>query len=81
MILPGKHMRDDRALISVGADVLSVLHEASSVSQVWDGVRQARATRGGQASLPFDWFIMALTLLFAMGAIEWDGDLIGPRRD
>lgn len=41
MILPAKHLRHDRALIGVGADVLAVLDGPSSVSAVWDAVRAA----------------------------------------
>lgn len=80
MILPSKHMLNDRALISIGADILSVLQGKTTVSVVWDEVKRVRDQRRDQSSLPFDWFILALTLLFAMNAVDWDGDHIGPRR-
>lgn len=70
MILPGKHLKPDRALLSVGSEILAVMGEAATVSEVWDGVRALRSRRPGSSPLPFDWFVLALSLLFAMGAID-----------
>jgi hypothetical protein len=80
MILPGKHIKQDRALIAVGGDILSVLDAPMSVSAVWKRVQVVRATREGASPLPFDWFILALTLLYAISAINHDGDRISPAR-
>jgi hypothetical protein len=80
MILPGKHIRQDRALISVGGDILSVLRDEETVSDVWDKVRSLRAERENASPLPFDWFILALSLLYAMSAIEMHGDHLRPSR-
>jgi hypothetical protein len=74
MILPGKHIRQDRALISIGGDILSVLKDQSTVSDIWDKVRAIRGMRDNASPLPFDWFVLALCLLYAMSVIELDGD-------
>jgi hypothetical protein len=68
VILPGKHLRQDRALLGVGADILSHLDEDRTVSELWERVRSAR----GQAAspLPFDWFVLALTFLYAIAAVD-----------
>jgi hypothetical protein len=80
MILPGKHIRQDRALISVGGDILSVLDSPRSVSEVWTEVQTVRAARKDSSPLPFDWFILALTLLYAISAIALQNEFIVPAR-
>ena len=80
MILPGKHLREDRALISIGGEILSILGGPRKVSDVWEEVRALRAAKTGSSQLPFDWFVLAMSLLFALKAIDFvDGSLV-PRR-
>lgn len=76
MILPGKHLKADRALLTIGSEILKVIDDRSSVSAVWDKVRSLRDGRDDASPLPFDWFILALTLLYALGAIDLDGDVL-----
>jgi len=76
MILPGKHLKPDRALLSVGGEILTVMGETSTVSVLWDEVRALRSNRGRASPLPFDWFLMALTLLYTVNAIDMRGDLL-----
>lgn len=77
MILPSKHLGQDRALIGVGADILAVLDEPRSVSSLWEGLREGRAARGDAAPLSFDWFVLALCFLNAISAVDLiDGGLI-----
>ena len=70
MILPGKHILPDRALISVGADILSVVGKGTSVSDAWSRLKALRDARADASPLPFDWFVLSLTLLYAVSAIE-----------
>lgn len=74
MILPGKHLKPDRALLSVGGEILSVIGEGSTVSDLWARVQDLRSRRETVSPLPFDWFVLALSLLYAIGAIDQDGD-------
>ena len=67
MILPTKGIAPDRALISVGARVLQLLSEPKTVSRVWDEIRTATPPLSG---ISFDWFVLSLDLLFAVGAID-----------
>jgi len=76
VILPGKHLRPDRALLSVGGDILSVLGEPAPVSDVWERVLAERAGRQNVSPLPFDWFVLAVSLLYAMGAVDMVDGLI-----
>jgi len=70
VILPTKHLREDRALISIGAELLSLLNEPKTVSRLWDELRRSRADRPDSSSVPFDWFILALDLLYLLGTID-----------
>lgn len=70
MILPGKHLRSDRALLSVGGDILAVLSAPAPVSDIWEHVQAERATRETASPLPFDWFVLALSLLYAIKAVD-----------
>lgn len=79
MILPGKHLKEDRALLSVGGDILSVLTEPMPFSVVWEKVRVLRAMRSDASPLPFDWFVLAVSLLYAMYAINAADDVLIPR--
>ena len=42
MILPGKHLRQDRALLAIGAELLVHLDEPRTVSELWERVREIR---------------------------------------
>ena len=69
MILPSKHLREDRALLTIGADLLRLLGEPKTVSRLWSDMKD----RGQAAtSIPYDWFVLALDLLFAMGLVAFE---------
>lgn len=76
MILPGKHISADRSLVVVGGDILAVLGGSATVSEVWEAVRAARASRPRATPLTYDWFVLALTFLFAISAVRLEGDRI-----
>ncbi len=76
MILPTKHIRPDRALLAVGGDLLVSLYEPRTVSGLWDDVRAKRGDSGEPAPINYDWFVLALDLLFMIGVIELDRGLL-----
>lgn len=76
MILPGKHLKPNRALLAVGGEILTVMGETSTVSVLWDEVRVLRSKREDTSPLPFDWFLLALTLLYTISAIDMRGELL-----
>jgi hypothetical protein len=76
MILPGKHLRQDRALLSVGAEILGHLDDPRTVSELWERVAAGRRVSHSTAPLSFDWFILALNLLFAISALDWTDGLV-----
>lgn len=76
MILPTKHIRPDRALLTVGGNLLVSLREPMTVSRLWDDVRCKRGNPGEPAPINYDWFVLALDLLFMIGAVELDRGLL-----
>lgn len=76
MILPTKHIRPDRALIGVGAQVLAMLREPMTVSRLWDEVRSRRSEVAPSPVIDYRWFVLALDLLYTMRAIDLERGLI-----
>jgi hypothetical protein len=76
MILPSKHLRPDRTLLTVGGDLLSCLREPMTVSRLWDELRNRWRGKAGPAPINYDWFVLTLDLLFVVGAVEFERGLI-----
>lgn len=78
MILPSKHLSQDRALLTVGARLLELLARPKTVSALWEEVSYPTFTtsNGQGATLRYDAYILTLDLLFLMGAIELRGGLL-----
>jgi hypothetical protein len=70
MILPTKGLALDRALLSVGADVLRRLDKPKTVSRLWDQVRHRHSSL--LESVPYDWFLLSLDLLYLCGAVDFE---------
>ena len=70
MILPTKRIAQDRALIAIGAQVLARLSEPKTVSRLWDEIKRARDPQLGFSPVSFDWFVLALSFLYGVKAIE-----------
>jgi hypothetical protein len=66
MILPGKHLRSSRSLLGVGADILALLPEPRTPSELWERLRLTT----GPSHVSFDWFVLSLSFLYAVGAVE-----------
>jgi hypothetical protein len=77
MILPGKHLQHDRALLGVGAEILGHLDEERTISELWERVRSARGPAG--TPLSFDWFVLALTFLYTVDAADLANGVISAR--
>jgi hypothetical protein len=71
VILPTKHLQPERSLLAVGSDCLRLLDEPKTVSRLWDEFNRTRTGSWiGSSRITFDWFILAVDLLFAIGAID-----------
>ena len=80
MILPSKHLSADRALLTVGAEILSRLAEPKSVSVLWEKLRQGKLAKQNTKPLSYTSFVLALDLLCMIGAIEMKNNLISRGR-
>ena len=69
MIVPGKHLKKDRSLLGVGGEILIILDEPQSVSSLWSLVKENRDKAANPLS--FDLFILTLSFLYAIKAVEW----------
>jgi hypothetical protein len=67
VILPTKRIPAGRSLLGLGARILRHLRRPQTVSKLWEAVG-----RDGNAAVPYDWFVLALDLLFAVGAVDLD---------
>ena len=76
MILPTKHIRPDRALIGVGAEVLGLLVQPMTVSSLWDAIRLRRSAETSSPAIDYRWFVLALDMLYAIRAIELDRGIV-----
>ena len=68
MILPTKGIAPDRALLTIGGELLRLLDEPKTVSRVWEEVSRGRSTT--RESISYDWFVLALDFLFAAKAVD-----------
>lgn len=72
MILPTKGVTCDCALITIGAIILSLLTSPTTVTGLWERFKTGVVKSEKACSITFDWFALALTMLFAINAIEWN---------
>lgn len=73
MILPSKHLTAEKALLTVGSELLVQLRHSRTVSGLWDSVRKETAM---SKHLSYDWFVLALDLLFMIGAIQFEDGVV-----
>ena len=76
MILPTKHLRANRALLSIASEILYLLHDRSTVSSLWADLKKKHRESLRINDVPFDWYILSLDLLFLMGIIEHENGKI-----
>lgn len=70
MILPTKGLGLDRALLSIGGEVLRRLDRPKTVSRLWEQIGRRDASL--LESVPYDWFVLAIDFLFMVNAIEFE---------
>ena len=80
MILPSKHLPQERALLTIGAEVLIRLDRPKTVSSLWEELGHKDTNQKDSApNLGYDWFVLALDLLYAIGAIDFKSGIIRRR--
>lgn len=77
MILPTKHLSQDRALLTVGARLLAYLTRPKTVSALWEEISRPSTTKESKnPTLRYDAYVLTLDLLFLVGAIEIQDGLL-----
>lgn len=74
MILPGKHLKQDRAILGIGGEILSILEYDQTVSELWQRFQDSRGQ--SKKAVTFDWFILSLTFLYAIDAVKYDSGIL-----
>ena len=69
-LLPDKHIPTKRSLVGIGSLLLERLETTSSVSSLWDEIKDEQ-TIGS-----FDNFVLALDYLYAIGAIDYEQGIL-----
>jgi len=70
MILPTKHISTNESFIGAGADILSELINYTTISDLWETVRN------NPSILTFERFILTLDMLHILGAISLENNFI-----
>jgi hypothetical protein len=77
MILPTKHLREQRALITIGAEIITLLRKPRTVNSLWNAIKAEKSQE--KRSIPYDWFVLTLDFLYAIDAIDMGDGLIRRR--
>lgn len=72
MLLPNKHIRFSESLLGLGALLLDYLDKPRTADELWAAFRQKRPSLAGARQHSFDHVVLALDVLFALGAIRED---------
>lgn len=72
MLLPTKGIEPQRALLTIGANLISLLNSPATVSGLWERFSENPDEASGNVKITFDWFALALSMLFAVGAVSWN---------
>ncbi len=70
MILPSKYVQEKESLLGLGATVLRFLNKDMPLSELWE------CTKDNLDFINFERFILVLDLLFVMGLVVVDGQLV-----
>lgn len=70
MILPSKHISQPQSLLGVGALLLGKIDKPHTVTSLWERVRDDAAVG------TFERFVLALDMLYVVGAVSLENGLI-----
>ena len=79
MILPSKHLSQQRALLSVEAKILQHLQIPKTVSAIWEELTKADDDKA-LSNMGYNSFILTLDLLYSISAIEMEDGLLSVKK-
>ena len=74
MLLPDKHIRFAESLLGLGAFVLEELERPKSLDALWAALRNHMEKQRMPATHTFDNLVLAVDVLFAIGAVTLNPD-------
>ena len=74
MLLPTKGVSTERALMTIGAEILEELRDPMSVSALWERFISRSRSSAHTHRITFDWFVLALSVLYAIKLIDLSDD-------
>jgi hypothetical protein len=75
VILPTKHISEEHSLLRIGGDILKILSEPKTISRLWDEWKSCKV-KSKSPMKSFDWFVLALDLLFVLNCITFESGKI-----
>ena len=72
MLLPTKGIEPERALLTIGARILSLLESPATITGLWERFLESLKEDRVNFRISFDWFALAITMLFAINVVAWD---------
>lgn len=73
MLMPDKHIRFAESLLGLGGFVLDALATPQTVDDLWDAYGKARTAGLNSAPHTFENLVLAVDVLFAVGAVNESG--------
>lgn len=77
MILPAKHLGTERSLVGTGAEILQAIEAPKTISETWTRIQEDRKLNG--IPITFDWFVLAVSWLYPISAVELENGLLKRR--
>lgn len=74
MLLPDKHIRLSESLLGLGSFLLGLIRNPVTVDGIWLEYRKARDSGAFPAHHTFENVVLALDVLFTIGAIDVQAD-------
>lgn len=72
MLLPTKGIEPERALLTIGARIVSLLESPATITGLWERFLECSREDRADFGISFDWFALAITMLFAINVVAWD---------
>lgn len=72
MLMPDKHIRFGESLLGLGSCALDLLSIPKTIDDLWQAFRKAAASGAYPVEHPFEHLVLAVDVLFAIGAVESD---------
>lgn len=77
MFLPTADIAPDRCIATTSAMALKQLDESPmSVSALWNHILAERNRAGFSSPMTFEWYVLSLDALYALGLIERQGSIL-----